>query len=82
MAKSLALSAALLTATLANAPVAKANGDDKVQICHRPPGNPDNEHTITVGNAAVPAHLAHGDYVGACISGDGGNGGDPGLLEY
>lgn len=36
-------------------------------ICHRPPGNPDDAHTITVGSeAAVDAHLDHGDSRGAC----------------
>lgn len=39
----------------------------KTTICHIPPGNPANAHTICVGDAAVPAHLAnHGDYLGAC----------------
>ncbi|MDD2943244.1 MAG: hypothetical protein PHC51_09800, partial [bacterium] len=42
------------------------NSDKKTTICHIPPGNPDNAHTITVGNSAVPAHLAHGDYEGVC----------------
>jgi hypothetical protein len=37
-----------------------------VTICHIPPGNPANEHTITVGAPATPAHLAHGDYLGPC----------------
>jgi hypothetical protein len=32
-----------------------------VTICHVPPGNPANAHSITVGAPAVPAHLAHGD---------------------
>lgn len=31
----------------------------KVTICHIPPGNPATAHTITVGEPAVPAHLAH-----------------------
>lgn len=39
---------------------------EKVLICHIPPGNPDNAHTISVGSAAVAAHLAHGDSLGAC----------------
>jgi len=30
-------------------------------ICHIPPGNPGNAHTITIGSPAVNAHLAHGD---------------------
>ena len=38
----------------------------KITICHRPPGNPDKAKTITVGEAAVDAHLAHGDTLGAC----------------
>jgi hypothetical protein len=42
-------------------------GAEKVTICHIPPGNPANAHTITVGAPAVPTHLAqHGDCLGAC----------------
>lgn len=37
-----------------------------VAICHIPPGNPSKRHTIAVGESAVPAHLAHGDYRGPC----------------
>ena len=37
-----------------------------VVICHVPPGNLDNAHTIIVGEPAVKAHLAHGDYLGVC----------------
>src|SRR2546423_10857029 len=44
-----------------------AAGEKKVQVCHRPPGNPNNYQTITIGAAALPAHLAHGDLVGACL---------------
>ncbi|MFC7047260.1 hypothetical protein ACFQH6_19280 [Halobacteriaceae archaeon GCM10025711] len=43
---------------------------EKYTVCHRPPGNPDNAHTIQVGSeAAREAHLGHGDSRGAC-SGD------------
>lgn len=42
-----------------------------VTICHIPPGNPANAHTITVSVNALPAHLAHGDYVGSCQGGAG-----------
>lgn len=35
-------------------------------ICHIPPGNPAQKHTLRVGAPAVPAHLAHGDYEGEC----------------
>jgi hypothetical protein len=38
----------------------------QVTLCHVPPGNPANEHNITVGAPAVEAHLAHGDYLGEC----------------
>jgi len=40
--------------------------EDKVLICHIPPGNPENAHTIRVSVNAVPAHLAHGDALGPC----------------
>src|SRR3954468_5817448 len=43
--------------------------EKKVSICHYPPGNPANSHTISVGEAAVSAHLGHGDEVGACPPG-------------
>lgn len=41
-----------------------------VPICHVPPGNPDERHTIYVGESAVPAHLRHGDSRGPCRDGD------------
>lgn len=44
------------------------NEETKVTICHIPPGNPDNAHTISVGESAVDAHVAHGDTLGACES--------------
>ena len=40
--------------------------EDKVMLCHIPPGNPGNAKTITVGASAVAAHLAHGDTLGPC----------------
>src|ERR1041385_3056642 len=42
----------------------------KTTVCHIPPGNPANAHTICIGNAAVPAHLTyHGDFIGTCSCG-------------
>ncbi len=35
-----------------------------VMICHIPPGNHRNRHTLIVPASAVPAHLAHGDSCG------------------
>src|SRR5436190_19935930 len=40
-----------------------------VTLCHIPPGNPGREHTITVAEPAVRAHLAHGDHLGECTTG-------------
>lgn len=48
--------------------------DGKMAVCHVPPGNPDNAHTIWVSPSAVPAHLAHGDKLGEC---DEENGEEP-----
>src|SRR5438105_6544691 len=45
-----------------------------VTICHIPPGNPANAHVITVSMNALPAHFAHGDFVGpscACTATEG-----------
>jgi len=33
--------------------------------CHVPPGNQSNAHVINIPEAAWPAHIAHGDFVGA-----------------
>ncbi|HEY5948950.1 MAG TPA: hypothetical protein VIV40_25840 [Kofleriaceae bacterium] len=41
----------------------------RVTICHVPPGAPANVQTISIGEAALGAHLAHGDGVGACPTG-------------
>lgn len=51
-----------LTTTAWSAPV------PKVEICHIPPDNPENVHTIRISGNALPDHLAHGDLVEACDS--------------
>jgi hypothetical protein len=38
----------------------------KVDVCHIPPGNPGNQHTLNIGHAALAAHLGHGDIAGVC----------------
>ena len=39
-------------------------GDPKVEICHLPPGTPENYRILEVGAAAVPAHIEeHGDWL-------------------
>ena len=57
-----------------NPPVTHDNnqpgGSGRVTICHVPPGNPDNRHTITVGISAWEnEHSRHGDTLGPCGSG-------------
>ena len=42
------------------------SGNQKVEMCHTPPGNPDNAHTICINESAVEAHLAHGCSLGSC----------------
>lgn len=38
----------------------------KVEVCHIPPGNPNNAHTICISENAVAAHLAQGSLLGDC----------------
>jgi len=38
----------------------------KVLLCHVPPGNAANTHTIAVKSDKVDMHLAHGDTLGEC----------------
>ena len=61
------------------APGALAQGA-KVDVCHIPPGNPDNAHTITINESALGTHLDHGDHIGPCDStqtGEVSESGDP-----
>lgn len=45
---------------------AKADGEQKITICHIPPGNPDARHTKEIGEPAWEAHEGHGDHKGVC----------------
>lgn len=47
--------------------------NNKVAVCHKDPGKPARQ--LCVAPAAVPAHLAHGDYCGPCLYDPPGNGG-------
>lgn len=49
-----------------------SDNGNKVTICHVPPGNPENAHSITINVNALDAHLAHGDTIGDC-NGSSGN---------
>lgn len=37
------------------------NNNNKITICHVPPGNPGNCHEITISLNALQTHLNHGD---------------------
>ena len=38
--------------------------EEKVTVCHVPPGNPANAHFITIGASAVPAHTENPKHCG------------------
>ena len=40
--------------------------NDKVTICHIPPGNPAKARTLSIGADSVADHLDHGDTLGPC----------------
>jgi PKD repeat protein len=63
-----ALSVTVAEAKNGNNPNPKANNsNNKVTICHIPPGNPANAHTITISENAAPAHIHnHSDTMGPC----------------
>jgi len=43
------------------------NGNNNIAVCHVPPGNPENQHTLYISQSAVTTHLTqHTDYLGMC----------------
>jgi hypothetical protein len=50
----------------ADKPSKTTSSNEKVLICHK-------GHDINVSTNALQAHLAHGDQVGSCSGGDGGD---------
>jgi len=42
----------------------ETNSGEKVLVCHKP--DKKGGHTLSISSSAVPAHLAHGDTLGAC----------------
>jgi hypothetical protein len=57
--------AMILTAVAAFGPTAVLAAN-RVKLCHRPPDNPENYHTIFISENALPNHLGHGDLTGSC----------------
>ena len=45
---------------------AGGSGEQKMTICHIPPGNPSKARTLEIGSSAWPAHQGHGDTEGPC----------------
>jgi hypothetical protein len=80
LAVMMALAAMMLAAAPALAQSDGGRGQDKVTICHVPPGNPGNAHEITIGFPAVFHHLANheGDRLGSCEGQGPGPGPGPG----
>ncbi len=60
------LSLLVVLALMVPALAASAGPKEKTELCHVPPGNPGNAHTISVGGKAADAHLRHGDTLGPC----------------
>ena len=44
----------------------QTQAEQKVVICHSPPGNTGKTQTIEVGVSALQAHMDHGDKIGPC----------------
>jgi hypothetical protein len=67
VATAVVMIAGLAVSVTQQAAFAQPTNPKKVTICHIPPENPDERHTITIGAPAVAAHVRnHGDYIGAC----------------
>lgn len=45
--------------------------EQKITICHYPPGNTENPQQIEIPLSAWPAHQAHGDVMGSCPASNG-----------
>ncbi len=45
-------------------------GNNKVYICHLPPGNPENAQTLCISKNAIDSHIGNhdGDYMGECFA--------------
>ncbi len=46
--------------------IKELSSEKKVIVCHYPPENLANKHSLEIGESALEAHLAHGDTLDAC----------------
>jgi hypothetical protein len=65
-AVTLIITLSLVMAVTQQAAFADPPNPDKETICHAPLGNPENQHTITVGASALNGHSKHADHFGPC----------------
>jgi len=49
-------------------------GESDIQVCHFPPGNPQDHATLTIPASAWARHASHGDRKGACEGDEDGDG--------
>jgi hypothetical protein len=54
----------IIVLNLSDDEIPAEGNSEKVLICHKP--NNRGGHTLSVATSAVPAHLGHGDTLGAC----------------
>ena len=54
------------------------NTEEKIIICHYPPGNTGNPQQLEIPLSAWPAHQLHGDLLGPCPNSNNGNGNNGG----
>ena len=59
--KALSSKAKIASLAIALIVLSSFNNNNKITICHVPPGNPGNCHEITISMSALQAHLNHGD---------------------
>ena len=52
--------------TIAERQLTRPAVNEKLLVCHLPPGNPDNGQEIEIDESAWPAHREHGDTLGSC----------------
>ncbi len=62
----IAMMALFATAALAGGDSDSDSDNRRIQICHFPPGNPANFHTIRIRGNKLSRHERHGDLLGSC----------------